>query len=399
VQVARLIISGIAIAAAGVLVVGSSEASETANGLLVAPNANPTMARALRGARIGERSTITVTAGPRARRVTFYVDDLQTSHPGAVRSRRPFSLGQGSRAGDAALTPGRHLLAAKIEYLDGRSTMLRAPYTVIRLYLSPSGQDSNPCTQAAPCRSLGHGYRVAPPGGIVEVAEGTYGCEPIVGNRMTAVALRGAAGAFPRTECGLDVRAPWLKLERVNISGQIAFLPGSDNSSLTDGTATSFNIFGADDVSIIGNTFDGNGQVSNNQIWDEPAGSTPDRFRILNNTIKNFYGPTEADHSEGIFVGYSTDGLIAGNTLENNGNTAHIFFTWFGGQAAPSSSSPRNICVRGNRFGATHGAYYAVAIREEIPVTAGIRIARPPSNTVTGNIGLSSSKGMVSKTC
>jgi hypothetical protein len=327
--------------------------------------------------------------------VTFYVDDAQASGSGAVRAKAPFALERGSKAGDEALMPGRHLLTATIEYLNGRSTTLRAPYTVIRHYLSPSGQDSNPCTQTAPCRSLGHGYQVAQPGGIVEVADGTYGCEPIVGNRETAVVLRGAAGVFPLIACDLDVRASWLKLERVNVAGRIAFLLGADNSSFASGTATSFAIFGADDVTISGSTFDGNGQVPNNQIWDRPSGSTPDRFRILDNTIKNFYGPTEETHSEGIFVGYSTGGLIEGNRFENNGNTAHVFFTWWGEQADPSSTYPRRMCIRGNRFGATHGAYYAVNVREDVPVTAEIRIARPPSNRVTGNIALSTPRSII----
>jgi hypothetical protein len=391
---ARLIY-GIAIIVVGASVAGGSEASEAANRLLVAPNSNPSLAGALRGARIGERSLLTVATEPGARRVTFFVDDPRAAGQGVTKARMPFRFGRGTKAGDAALAPGRHLLVARIEYTDGRSKTIRASYTVVRLYLSPSGADSNPCTQTSPCRSLAHGYLVAPVGGVVELADGTYGCEPIAGNRKTAVALRGADGAAPRTDCSLDVSASWLKLERVNVSGRITFMPGANNSSFTSGAASGFNIFGADDVTISSSTFDGNGQISNNQIWDVPAGSTPDRFRILNNTIRNFYGPTEADHSEGIYLGYSTDGLIAGNTFENNGNTGHLFITWFGGQADPSSSSPRNICVRGNKFGATHGAYWAVAVRDEIPVDAGIRIARSPANIVSQGLALSNAKSMI----
>ena len=38
------------------------------------------------------------------------------------------------------------------------------------VYLSPAGSDSNACTQAAPCKGFDRGYRVAAPGGVVEVA-------------------------------------------------------------------------------------------------------------------------------------------------------------------------------------------------------------------------------------
>jgi chitodextrinase len=48
---------------------------------------------------------------------------------------------------------------------------LSQPATV---YVTSSGSDSNPCTQAAPCRSFQRGYAVAQPGQIVQVAGGSY---------------------------------------------------------------------------------------------------------------------------------------------------------------------------------------------------------------------------------
>ena len=39
------------------------------------------------------------------------------------------------------------------------------------LYLSPSGSDSNPCSQTAPCLSLNRAYRVAKPGAVAEMKE------------------------------------------------------------------------------------------------------------------------------------------------------------------------------------------------------------------------------------
>ena len=43
--------------------------------------------------------------------------------------------------------------------------------------MSPTGSDSNPCTQALPCRTFNRTYRVASPGHTVEVAAGSYGGE------------------------------------------------------------------------------------------------------------------------------------------------------------------------------------------------------------------------------
>ena len=132
-----------------------------------------------------------------------------------------------------------------------------------------------------------------------------------------------------------------------------------------------------------GNTFDGQGQVASNQLWDRPAGNTPDGWVIRHNVFRNFY--KDGSHSEAVFVGYSSDGLIEGNTFTNNGNTSHIFFSYFGTAAyegtSPSSTYPRNMCVRGNTFNETHGAYYDVNFREEIPSNANIKIQRDASST------------------
>ena len=82
-----------------------------------------------------------------------------------------------------------------------------------------------------------------------------------------------------------------------------------------------------------GNTFDGGGVHPKNVIWDEPAGDTPDGWRIVGNTFRNFYRD-DGSHSEALYIGYSTNGLIANNTFTNNGNTAHMFFTYCGAQSA-----------------------------------------------------------------
>ena len=54
----------------------------------------------------------------------------------------------------------------------------------------------------------------------------------------------------------------------------------------------------------------------------------------------------------------------------NNGNTSHIFFKGYGAKAEPWVSYPSNICVRGNRFGSMHGAYYDINFRPEMPFAA-----------------------------
>ena len=118
---------------------------------------------------------------------------------------------------------------------------------------------------------------------------------------------------------------------------------------------------------------DGRGQSSGIKMWDKPAGNTPDGWVIRNNTFQNFY-MSDGSHTQALYVGYATNGVIEGNTFTNNGNTAHIFFTWFGSTANSSTSYPRNICVKGNTFGPTHTAYWDINLRDEIPLSARIPI-------------------------
>lgn len=230
------------------------------------------------------------------------------------------------------------------------------------------------------------------PGGAVTLS-GSY--SPGAFFQAVAVAPPGPVtvrGSFTITG-DVTVSRAGLRIEGATVQGVVSFTAGATGSAFVNGSALGFSIGGADNVLVEGNTFDGRGSRANNVIDDEPAGSTPDGWRIANNTFSNFYRD-DGSHSEALYVGYSTNGVIEGNTFTNNGNTAHIFFTWFGGRADPSSSYPSNMCVRNNTFNQTHGAYYAVDIRSEIPSSTGIDV-EPGSNRVTANIGLSSSSRIV----
>ena len=69
------------------------------------------------------------------------------------------------------------------------------------VYLSPSGADGNPCSQAQPCRSFSRGYAVAQLGQAVELAGGDYGDQSFSGSKSGSgvVTFRPAAGATVTT--------------------------------------------------------------------------------------------------------------------------------------------------------------------------------------------------------
>ncbi len=178
-----------------------------------------------------------------------------------------------------------------------------------------------------------------------------------------------------------------VRLEKATVQGNIGF---ADGSTFDGGSAYGFDVTnGADNWTISNSTFDGRMIDNQNLIWDAPGGNGSDGWKITGNTFKNYYIAADPSaHAEALYVGgYSSNGLIANNTFTNNGNTAHIFFTWFG-NTGTTSAYPRNICVKGNTFNQTWTAYFSIGWRDEIPTSANIHV--DPSNIQLGTQDLTS---------
>jgi hypothetical protein len=105
--------------------------------------------------------------------------------------------------------------------------------------MSPAGDDGNPCTSAAPCRTFGRAYRAADPGEVVEVAAGSYpdhSIEPDPAKTAAAdVVFRPAPGAAvvltqpgPGPEESFVIRAAHVELRDMRIPEWRASPPGED---------------------------------------------------------------------------------------------------------------------------------------------------------------------------
>jgi nitrous oxidase accessory protein NosD len=55
------------------------------------------------------------------------------------------------------------------------------------LFVSTTGSDSNPCTSAQPCKTIGHAVALAGPGSMISVAAGTYTEEVVIGKRLSLI--------------------------------------------------------------------------------------------------------------------------------------------------------------------------------------------------------------------
>jgi hypothetical protein len=98
-----------------------------------------------------------------------------------------------------------------------------------QVYLSPSGSDSNPCTQASPCRSMQRASSVARSGDIVSMAAGNYPAQELR-NVQKAITYRGPAKiADLALTCTTGVT-----LKDISATS-LAILAGNDNLTVQGG--------------------------------------------------------------------------------------------------------------------------------------------------------------------
>lgn len=101
------------------------------------------------------------------------------------------------------------------------------------------------------------------------------------------------------------------------------------------------------------------------------------KFFVLRNcTFRRFWTTNPDDHTQALYLGGDcSDGVIEDCIFDDNGNTAHIFFTWFGDIEA----DPDRICIRRCVFTNCHNPYFDINFRSEILPTRDIYIE--PTNS------------------
>jgi chitodextrinase len=210
----------------------------------------------------------------------------------------------------------------------------------------------------------------APPAGVVELPA-TVSASAFQGALNNApagpVTLRPRAGAQTFTVTGdVTVNRAQVTIERGAFRA-IRFESGASGSRLLDSRALAAHIIGASDVTWQRNTFDGQAIIAQNWILRAR------NFRIVDNSFANYYVANDRSvHTEALFVGALSSGLIQGNSFRDNGTTAHVFFSWWDGTAG--ADHPRDVCVKGNRFERALNEWFSTQLREEIPASSNIRI-------------------------
>jgi hypothetical protein len=244
------------------------------------------------------------------------------------------------------------------------------------VWVSVSGNDSNPCTQALPCASIDRALSIAVPGDVVSVAPGTYGAQTISQNKASpgvTVKCELANSGSSSNSCkvgNLSASGSWYTLQDITIDigdtahGQGWIISGND---ITFKQVKAHGDFFNGYISPGVKNFTWNGGEwgdKNNLGGKRKCGQGDESYlymlgdtTITNTALKNIdIWPIQADttpcngdpiHLETIRIDGNVDGMLMDGLKFHDGaqdNTATIFFTTFRGM-------PRNIILQNSYLG------------------------------------------------
>jgi hypothetical protein len=225
------------------------------------------------------------------------------------------------------------------------------------VFVSPSGSDGNACTQAAPCRSLDRGYRVAQPGQTVELAGGSYGAQSIAldAGKTSAsdVVFRPATGAtvsFGWTE----IRSSHMEFQSVDFAEGWRAWNGISDLTFRNTSGQKLMLYGTRQVSVLGGDY---GPSHNEYSFiSSPGPGQGDPGAIVIDGVRfHDYTRDGGVHTECVHVA-AADGITIRNSRFERCSVMDVFFTLNVNSAAP----PHDVLLENNFFGPPTGGFYSV---------------------------------------
>jgi hypothetical protein len=227
------------------------------------------------------------------------------------------------------------------------------------LYISPSGSDADPCSQAKPCRTTARGYLAAKPGQTVEMATGAYGDSDIPDDpsKTSDAVVRFVPAPGAAVDAGwLSVYGDHVELSGIRVSGW-AMREGADDITLRDVDADEEGwwIRSASNVRILGGDLgplqDYSSEVS--AAWES---STPARNILFDGvTFHDVIKVTPGAHTDCLTVG-DVDGLVIRNSRFRNCEHFDVIF----GNDVSTGRAARNVILENNFFDCCRSGYYSV---------------------------------------
>jgi chitodextrinase len=222
------------------------------------------------------------------------------------------------------------------------------------VFVSASGSDSNPCSQASPCKSFNRAYHVAAPGSVVEVAGGTYAAQTISSDASKTsssdVVFRPAAGQTVTFSGDLTIDAQHLELRDMTFVWEV--LENAHDVTLRNIAAHGEAFMRSDgtdapsDISVLGGEIgpgvDGYPAIGTNGFSTTavPTNITFDGVYFHDWTLSQ----GSSAHVECLQV-WGADGLTIRNSRFQNCWVFDIFMEKLVGGSAPT---PTNITIENN---------------------------------------------------
>jgi hypothetical protein len=239
------------------------------------------------------------------------------------------------------------------------------------LYLSPSGSDSNACSAAKPCKSLGRAYRLAIPGQVVEMAAGTYGDTALAADSSKTsaedVVFRSASGATVTLSSQLHVSAQHLELRGLRFTSKLWIEASAADVTMRNDTLKNFDLYSngtqsSHDISFIGGSVgpsaDENSRIASN---GPSTSASPKNILIEGVDFHDFtVSPGSEAHVECLQV-WAVDGLTIRNSKFRNCAVFDIFL-----QKLPEgkAATPSNILIENNFFDCCGSGFYSIRMAD-----------------------------------
>ena len=191
-----------------------------------------------------------------------------------------------------------------------------------------------------------------PPSGVVELS-GSVSPSTVVQKIAAApagpVTVRSASGGTATITGDVQISRPNVTLDHLTVNGVVTFTSGASGSKFTNGSSEGFDVRGADNVTVEGDTFDGKCQRAQNWVIEEPAGQVPNGTTIRNNTFRNYYMCSDSGvHTEALFIAYSDGGVIEGQHVRGQRHDLARLLLVCGCEREPGHGRlrPELVCAR-----------------------------------------------------
>ena len=221
--------------------------------------------------------------------------------------------------------------------------------------MSPIGSDSNPCTQALPCRSFDRTYRVASPGHTVEVAAGSYPGQTINPDASKTsnvdVLFRPAVGAAVTVTGELMVRGAHFEMRDMTIT-QMQFPRQADDVTTRNVVNNGVWMQGPSNISVIGGEVTCGYCPYHPHLQNGGSDSRPPTNILFDGVYFHDWHSVGGEHTECLQI-LGADGITIRNSTfkycgtgnGGQGATANLHISFFG-----TGPVTRNVLVENNFF-------------------------------------------------